>query len=137
MADRESPVNERAALESSVTESRVTEINAITLIVVDMAASVLFYNRLGFETAYGGADTQFTSLKIGPNFVNLQQTGATAGTGWGRVIFHVESPDQVHATAASHGYRSETEPADAPWGERYFHILDPVGHELSFARRLT
>jgi len=28
-------------------------------------------------------------------------------------------------------------PADAPWGERYFHILDPDGHELSFARRLT
>ncbi|MGH8701888.1 MAG: VOC family protein, partial [Burkholderiales bacterium] len=27
-------------------------------------------------------------------------------------------------------------PADAPWGERYFHISDPDGHELSFARPL-
>ena len=27
-------------------------------------------------------------------------------------------------------------PADAPWGERYFHVLDPDGHELSFARLL-
>jgi uncharacterized glyoxalase superfamily protein PhnB len=27
-------------------------------------------------------------------------------------------------------------PSDAPWGERYFHIRDPDGHELSFARRL-
>ena len=113
------------------------EINAITLIVVDMAASVLFYNRLGFETVYGGADTPFSSLSIGDNFVNLQHTGEVPGTGWGRVIFHVESPDDVHTTAAEHGYRSETEPADAPWGERYFHILDPDGHELSFARRLT
>ena len=25
-------------------------------------------------------------------------------------------------------------PADAPWGERYFHIKDPDGHELSFAK---
>jgi hypothetical protein len=26
-------------------------------------------------------------------------------------------------------------PQDASWGERYFHILDPDGHELSFALR--
>ena len=25
---------------------------------------------------------------------------------------------------------------DAPWGERYFHVRDPDGHELSFARLL-
>jgi hypothetical protein len=24
-------------------------------------------------------------------------------------------------------------PRDAPWGERYFHVSDPDGHELSFA----
>jgi catechol 2,3-dioxygenase-like lactoylglutathione lyase family enzyme len=113
-----------------------TEINAITLVVVDMDASVRFYNWLGFDTVYGGPDAAFTSLKIGENFVNLQHTGVAPGIGWGRVIFHVESPDELHAIAASHGYTSETEPADAPWGERYFHILDPDGHELSFARRL-
>lgn len=102
-----------------------------------MSASVQFYTRLGFETLYGGPDAAFTSLKIGTNFVNLQHTGAVPGTGWGRVIFHVDSPDDVHTIAAGHGYGSETDPADAPWGERYFHILDPDGHELSFARRLT
>jgi uncharacterized glyoxalase superfamily protein PhnB len=26
-------------------------------------------------------------------------------------------------------------PKDASWGERYFPIRDPDGHELSFARR--
>ncbi len=112
------------------------EINAITFVVTDMAASVRFYNRLGFDTVYGGADEAFTSLQIGSNFVNLQHTGKVPGTGWGRVIFHVADPDAVHQMAAGHGYQSETEPADAPWGERYFHILDPDGHELSFARPL-
>lgn len=112
------------------------EINAITLVVIDMERSVRFYQTLGFETAYGGADAPFTSLKLGANFVNLQHTGATPGTGWGRVIFHVESPDQIHATALAAGYEASTEPADASWGERYFHIFDPDGHELSFARRL-
>jgi catechol 2,3-dioxygenase-like lactoylglutathione lyase family enzyme len=118
------------------TETPVSEISAITLVVVNMSASVQFYTRLGFDTAYGGPNAAFTSLKIGTNFVNLQHTGAAPGTGWGRVIFHVDSPDDVHAVAAGHGYGSETDPADAPWGERYFHILDPDGHELSFARRL-
>jgi len=112
------------------------EINAITLVTLDMNKSVQFYVDLGFETVYGGADTEFTSLKIGSNFVNLQHTGKVPGTGWGRVIFHVKSPDEVYQTATQVGYLSETEPADAPWGERYFHILDPDGHELSFARRL-
>jgi len=113
-----------------------TEINAITLVVTEMARSVEFYERLGFTTVYGGADAPFTSLGIGSNFVNLQLAGHVPGTGWGRVIFHVASPDDVHAIALGHGYSPETEPADAPWGERYFHILDPDGHELSFARRL-
>jgi len=113
------------------------EINAVTLVVLDMAASVRFYSDLGFETVYGGPDTGFTSLKIGPNFVNLQHTGKAPGTGWGRVIFHVVSPDDVYATATDHGYPVATQPADAPWGERYFHIHDPDGHELSFARRLS
>jgi len=27
-------------------------------------------------------------------------------------------------------------PRDASWGERYFHMPDPDGHELSFARPL-
>ena len=31
----------------------------------------------------------------------------------------------------------EGAPTDAPWGERYFHIHDPDGHGLSFARPLS
>lgn len=112
------------------------EINAITLVCADMAASVRFYTDLGFPIAYGGPEADFTSLRIGANFVNLQRTGATPGTGWGRVIFHVPNPDEVHDRAVACGYPPSTEPADAPWGERYFHILDPDGHELSFAVRL-
>jgi uncharacterized glyoxalase superfamily protein PhnB len=28
-------------------------------------------------------------------------------------------------------------PTDAPWGERYFHLRDPDGHELSFAKLVS
>ncbi|MEM7091582.1 MAG: VOC family protein [Actinomycetota bacterium] len=113
-----------------------TEINAITVVITDMTTSVGFYTDLGFEIAYGGPDSTFTSLKIGSNFVNLQHTGVEPGVGWGRVIFHVDSPDAVHDTAIAAGHAPEFAPSDAPWGERYFHIRDPDGHELSFARRL-
>ena len=112
------------------------EINAITLIVADMARSVAFYVDLGFEVAYGGGDAAFSSLKIGQNFVNLQHTGDVPETGWGRVIFHVASPDDIHAIALEAGHAPSFEPKDAPWGERHFHIDDPDGHELSFARKL-
>ena len=35
------------------------------------------------------------------------------------------------------GRLSEMAPSDAPWGERYFHVRDPSGHEISFARLLA
>jgi uncharacterized glyoxalase superfamily protein PhnB len=34
------------------------------------------------------------------------------------------------------GFEPEAPPADATWGERYFHLRDPDGHELSFAKVL-
>jgi uncharacterized glyoxalase superfamily protein PhnB len=34
---------------------------------------------------------------------------------------------------ADQGFHPEG-PQDASWGERYFHLPDPDGHELSFAR---
>ncbi len=112
------------------------EVNAVTLVVTDMAASFRFYSDLGFAMAYGGPNADFTSLRVGGNFINLQVTGVAPGTGWGRFILHVEDPDAVYRRALDTGHRPSTEPADAPWGERYFHIQDPDGHELSFARPL-
>ncbi len=105
-----------------------------------MSRAVAFWQVLGLETTYGGSAEPFTSLIFGSNFVNLQLVDDSSDDigprGWGRVVFHVDSPDEVWNRFASAGYESETEPKDAPWGERFFHIVDPDGHELSFARRL-
>ena len=43
----------------------------------------------------------------------------------------------MYVRALAHGYAPEMAPADAPWGERYFHLRDPDGHELSFAKLLA
>ena len=55
---------------------------------------------------------------------------------WGRAIFHVADVDALYRHAITEGLKPDTKPRDAEWGERYFHITDPDGHELSFARPL-
>lgn len=123
-------------------------LNAITFITTDMAASCAFWETAGFAVAFGGSDAPFTSLEAGGGtFVNLSGvnlSGMEASTShrssgdgsWGRIIIHVESPDEVHAAMAASGYEPHADPRDAPWGERYFHITDPDGNEISFARPL-
>ena len=113
-----------------------TEINAITLLCTDMAKSVAFYETMGLTTTYGGPAEPFTSMRLGTNYVNLTTAeGAPAGF-WGRVVVFVPNPDEVYQYARQAGYVPLMAPSDAPWGERYFHIRDPDGHEISFARRL-
>ncbi|MEX2659006.1 MAG: VOC family protein [Acidimicrobiales bacterium] len=118
----------------------VERISAVTLVTTDMAASVAFYEALGFRVLYGGAGAPFTSLRVGSGFLNLQLgvgEGGPFGPGWGRIVFWVDDVDAMHARAVAAGLEPVTEPEDAPWGERYFHLRDPDGHELSFARPLT
>ncbi len=104
-----------------------------------MAASVAFYDALGFELAHGGADADFSSFRVGPSsFLNLQvdPRWVVPTRVWGRFIVWVDDVDVVYARAVAAGYEPAMAPSDAPWGERYFHVPDPAGHELSIARPL-
>ncbi len=113
-------------------------ISAVTFATHDMARAVGFYRDLGFELKYGGEDASFTSFFAGSGFVNLTvQPPEKQWSWWGRTIFHVGDVDAVHDLALKAGYTPDTSPKDAAWGERYFHITDPDGHELSFARPLA
>lgn len=118
--------------------SAIERISAVTLAVADMGRSVAFYDDLGFEVAYGGADAAFTSYRIGPGFLNLQldQEVAAPVPTWGRIVLWVADVDAMYERARTAGWAPAATPADAPWGERYFHLRDPDGHELSFARPL-
>lgn len=116
----------------------VRHISAVTLITAEMPTAVSFYEALGFDLLYGGADTQFTSFRVGDGHLNLQldQEFPRGRRVWGRVVFWVDDVDEMYARALAAGFAPETSPSDAPWGERYFHLRDPDGHELSFARPL-
>ena len=115
----------------------IEALSAITVATRDMARAVAFYRALGFVLHYGGADAGFTSFEVGACYLNLiAQPAERSWSWWGRVIFHVDDVDAVYRTALAAGFTPSTAPADAPWGERYFHLTDPDGHELSFARPL-
>jgi uncharacterized glyoxalase superfamily protein PhnB len=66
--------------------------------------------------------------------VNLiAQPAARQWSWWGRVIFYHSDVDGLYARLVAAGYLIEAPPRDAEWGERFFHVTDPDGHELSFA----
>jgi catechol 2,3-dioxygenase-like lactoylglutathione lyase family enzyme len=117
----------------------VESISAVTLLTTDMRAAVAFYRTLGFRLLYGGDDATFTSFGVGPGYLNLQfdPVPSLPRPVWGRVVFWVADVDALYHRARNAGFDVQTEPADAPWGERYFHVRDPDGHELSIARPLA
>lgn len=118
--------------------SGLAGLSAVTLATHDMRASVAFYRSLGFNIRSGGASASFTTFAVGADhWLNLtfQPTGVS-WSWWGRVIFYVADVDAIYAQAIAANLTPEHEPRDALWGERYFHITDPDGHELSFAKPL-
>ena len=113
----------------------VEKISAVTFRVLNMKASVRFYKDvLGMEIIYGGEDGSFSSLRAkeaNTPILNLEQGRSVPG--WGRMIFYVTDVDAFWEHLRGKGLQPES-PRDASWGERYFHMSDPDGHELAFAR---
>ena len=111
----------------------IESISAITLATHDMSRAVRFYRMLEFEIIHGGEDAAFTSFRAGTSYLNLiAQPAERKWSWWGRVIFYQSDIDALHARVVAAGYRPDA-PGDAKWGERFFHLTDPDGHELSFA----
>ena len=122
-----------AGIGSAVT---IDAISAVTLGTHDMARALRFYRALGFPLRYGGDDAAFSSLSAGNACLNLIVESARTWAWWGRIIFYVSDVDALHRQAVAAGLHPDAAPSDASWGERYFHITDPDGHELSFATPL-
>lgn len=126
--------------------SQWESLNALTLATRDMDQSVLFYQKLGLKITFGGPNQPFTTLspkgsynKRESLYINLfysEDYEPPATKSWGRCVIHVSDVDAMYTIATQEGLRAEFPPRDAPWGERYFHLHDPMGHELSFAKRI-
>ncbi|WP_028228184.1 VOC family protein [Paraburkholderia ferrariae] len=118
--------------------THIESLSAVTLTVRDVAHAERFYASLGFRRRPGPVVPGFASFALGeaPAYLNLLEGGHGEVAGWGRVIFYVADVDAFYRAALAAGHTPEFAPRDAPWGERYFHLVDPDGHELSFAKPL-
>ena len=133
---------------------KVHKISAVTLIIRNMERSCNFYSEIpGFKLVYGGSpDDTFTTYEIGEDVpkmcLNLELNITNDShmdnderkiQHFGRIIFHIEDVDKLYIYFKSNISIStvisfENEPTDAAWGERYFHIREPDGYQLSFAK---
>ena len=108
---------------------------AVNLTVQDMAQSVDFYRKLGLELLYGGEHASFTTFRVSEGYINLRLSSSQAVRRLSRVIVLVEEVDSLYSKLKESGLEPES-PRDGDWGERFFHLKDPDGHELSFAQLL-
>ncbi|MDW0181571.1 MAG: VOC family protein [Nitrososphaeraceae archaeon] len=127
----------------------VYKISAVTLLIKDMHRSCNFYSKIpGFKLVYGGPHNEpFTTYEIGKNsnvYLNLEQYNIQDKylKNDAKIILYTEDVDKLYTYFKNDQNISklisfENEPIDASWGERYFHIRDPDGHLLSFAKTIT
>jgi catechol 2,3-dioxygenase-like lactoylglutathione lyase family enzyme len=121
-----------------------TRFDVIGLVVDDMARSLAFYRKLGFDvpanadseghveaTLPGGLRVAWDTVETIRSFM----PGWQPGTGGHRIglAFACDDPADVDATYAAFvadGYRGHLEPFDAFWGQRYASITDPDGNSV-------
>ncbi|MFE9439945.1 VOC family protein [Streptomyces sp. NPDC006602] len=116
--------------------------DAIGLVASDMAASVAFYRRLGFDFPEGVEEQPHAEAGL-PGGLRIMldreesvrsiQPGWQPPTGGGRVslALRCDSPaevDSVYGELVGAGYHGELKPWDAVWGQRYAVVLDPDGN---------
>jgi catechol 2,3-dioxygenase-like lactoylglutathione lyase family enzyme len=115
------------------------QLNAIGIVVSDMARSIRFYRLLGLdvpETPDEGHVDAF--LPNGLRFMlDSEETVRSFRPDWSRehgnqvgLALECESPTQVdaaYAEAVAAGFHGEKEPWDAFWGQRYAQLQDPDG----------
>ncbi len=125
----------------------VFQISAVTLKVSDMKKSLLFYSKIpGLSLRYRSADSEnFSSFEIEngdfKSYLNLElsvKEQVPFTSNFGRIIFHTNNVDKLYLKLKNDKDLSEiivfeNEPMNATWGERFFHLKDPDGYELSFA----
>jgi uncharacterized glyoxalase superfamily protein PhnB len=117
-------------------------LNAIGLVVADIARSVAFYELLGVPSPkeMEGPHVEATlpnGLRIMWDTVELiRQINPEWTTPVGQQIglsFKCEAPAEVDAAFAAvvaAGNAVATEPWDAFWGQRYAQVLDPDGNKV-------
>ncbi|SDL78642.1 VOC family protein [Streptomyces wuyuanensis] len=120
-------------------------LDAVGLVVSDMAASLAFYRRLGLDIPEGAESAPHVEAVLpgGPRVLfDTEDTIRSFDPGWKRpeggdrvgLAFLCDSPaevDKLYEELVGAGHRGHLAPWDAVWGQRYAVVLDPDGAGVS------
>jgi catechol 2,3-dioxygenase-like lactoylglutathione lyase family enzyme len=114
-------------------------LNALGIVVSDMARSIRFYRLLGLEVPETPDEGHIdTFLPNGIRFMlDSEDTVRSFRPEWTRetgnqlaLAFECETPaevDELYARIVDAGFDAEKAPWDAFWGQRYAQVRDPDG----------
>ncbi|MFF8383004.1 VOC family protein [Streptomyces kanasensis] len=116
-------------------------LDAVGLVVSDMAATLAFYRRLGLAVPEDADSAPHAEVVLPGGLRVLWDTEETVRsydpdrprvTAGDRIAlaFRCSGPqevDAVYGELVAAGYRGHLEPWDAVWGQRYAVVLDPDG----------
>jgi uncharacterized glyoxalase superfamily protein PhnB len=115
-------------------------LEALGVVVSDMAAAIAFYSRLGLEFP-PGAESEGHAEALLPGglrfMLDTEETVRSFEPEWTRpsgsavgLAFACDSSaavDRLHAELVAAGHESHKDPWDAFWGQRYAQVRDPDG----------
>lgn len=124
----------------------VAQLDALGIIVDDMARSLAFYRELGIDLPPEADAEPHTEAALAGGLRLLFDTADTIrsfdpdwqpppkGLHRMELAFRLDTPaavDDLYATLTSLGYHGHKEPWDAFWGQRYAIVHDPDGNAVS------
>jgi len=119
------------------------QLNAVGIVVSDMARSIRFYRLVGLDVPEAPDEGHVdTFLPNGVRFMlDTEDVVRSFRPEWTRetgnqlgLAFECASPgevDDVYARVTAAGFHGEKEPWDAFWGQRYAQLQDPDGVRVS------
>ena len=118
------------------------QFSAVGLAAADLAKTLAFYRRLGLDIPADADTAGHVDIALPGGLRLMVDSDAeirkfrpdwTPVSGAGRISLAFALPDSaavdaLHAELIGAGYRSEMDPFDAFWGQRYATVLDPDGN---------
>ncbi|HEX3243895.1 MAG TPA: VOC family protein [Chloroflexota bacterium] len=125
-------------------------LDAIGIVVQDMARSLAFYRLLGLDIPPERDSDPHVDCEFSPGVHLLWDTVDTIHSfdpGWSSpsgsprmgVVFQLDTPaevDDLYKKMVSSGYAGHKEPWDAFWGMRYAVLHDPDGNNVDLGAAL-
>lgn len=104
------------------------ELNQVTLPAIDVAASVAFYKKMGFEIIVDSPHYARFKSAVGDATFSLHAVDTTGAPPQTIVYFECSSLDEQVAILQAKGIEFTQEPRDERWLWREARLLDPAGN---------